>query len=134
MIGVGVYVAEQDRGVVDAVDDDADLAIVKKIAKRRSAPGNDIGQSGALDRWNDGELLPLIEVMEQQRTLGEARAPVIVVQPADTGMAADEQDVLPSVIVIVDELTTPTQEWEVESAMPDFFRDILKNLRRRRLR
>ena len=80
---VGVDVAQQDRRPVDGIDDDVDLAVVEEVAEGRAASGDDIGEPGADDRLDvlEDALLWLLagHIVEEQRALGPACAPVVLV-------------------------------------------------------
>src|ERR1700722_18753471 len=95
--------------MVDAVDHDIDLAIVEQISKRCPSGGDDIGQSSAFNRRNDRKFLTMIQVVKQQRTLCKGHSPIMLVY-LRVNMAADGHNVLPSVVVEVDKLSSPTQK------------------------
>ena len=50
--------------MVNAIDNDIYLAIVKEVAKRCASSWNDIGETGAFDWRNNFKCLAMVDVMK----------------------------------------------------------------------
>src|ERR1700692_1471521 len=64
VILVGIHISQQDRGVIQLIDDDINLAVVEKIAERRTSLCQQKSQAGSLDR-RDKFKLSIAQVAEQ---------------------------------------------------------------------
>ena len=107
MQGVAAVVAQQTRGLVDVVHDDVEVAVVVQVSEgratgavqlleRRAALGLDLVES------------PLSVVVEQLVPLLPGGPQVLRVDVGEHVPIGDE-DVLPAVVVVVDEADTPAK-------------------------
>ena len=105
---VGVDVAEQ-AGVVHVADDDIDLAVVEQVAECCSTAYADSGESCAFDCRDELEL-SVGEVVEEQRALGVCGAPVGVFVGLGINVAVGDEEILPAVVVVVEESVAEAYE------------------------
>src|SRR6185369_190239 len=93
---------------IDDVDDGVELAIVEEIADGKAMSGDDARQSGAFDRGNLIELFAC-HIAQEQRPLSVARSPRHLVDER-IHVAVGGDEVLPAIIVEVEERIAPTKE------------------------
>ena len=62
VVFVGIHIAKQDGCMVDAVDDNVDLAVIEQITEGRSASRDDIGKPGTFYCGNQLETFPLVRL------------------------------------------------------------------------
>jgi hypothetical protein len=110
VVVVGIHIAEEHRRPVDGAYDDIDLAVVEEIAKGRAATRNHIREAGPGHGRNVFEFA-IFEIVEQQRPLRIAGAPVMIAR-VWIDMAVDLEDIQPSIVVVVDKSGAPAQERE----------------------
>src|SRR5215469_1837395 len=95
--------------MVDAVDDYINLAVVKEISESSTTGGKNIGQPGTFYGRHHFELLAMVQVVEQQWSLGPGRSPLMLVD-LRIDVAADKHQVFPAVVVVIEKLGPPAQE------------------------
>ena len=108
MVGVGIDVAEKDRVAVEHVDDGVEFAVVEEIAYSQAAAPDHDGEAGAFDCGNELKFFA-VDVVEEQGALGPCGAPRLVVDDA-VDVAVGDDDVLPAVVVVVEEGVAPAEE------------------------
>ena len=93
---------------VQDIDDDVKLAVVEQISDCQSPANVEICQCRAFDGRHEVKLFPL-DISEEQWTLRPGGSPVGVVNRR-VNMAVCNHDILPAVVVEVQERRRPNQE------------------------
>ena len=103
--------------MVDAVDDDVDIAVVVEVAEGSSAGGSSVGYAGAA-LCGDLFELAVAEIAVEVFVLGVGR---VDVGAFDLGvdMAVGHEDVEPAVVVHVEEAHAPAEEASVDAEAGD---------------
>ena len=101
LVVVRIHVAKQYRNAVHVVDDHVDLAVVENVAKRGTATNTDYRKPGPLDGGNHLKL-SILQVVIEQRALGIAGSPLRMLIHLRIHMAIDNEQVLPTVIVVIE--------------------------------
>src|SRR5436309_7160457 len=112
MMMVRANVAQQYRGPAELVDDYVSFSIVKQISKCRTARDNRHPQPSSLHRRNDFKL-PCFKVVKQQRTLSESCSPITLIH-VGIHVTVGDQEIQPSVVVIIEEAGAPSEEWNCD--------------------
>ncbi len=93
---------------VDDVDDDIEFAVVEEVSDGEASADVDICEAGAFDGWHQVEFFA-VDVSKEQRTLGPGGAPACAVD-AGVDVAVCDDDVLPAVVVEVEEGVAPAEK------------------------
>jgi len=88
--------------MIDVVDDNIDFAVIEEVTECGSATHADLGQSCAFDS-GDKCKSAVLEVVKEEWALGIGCSPLGVLVDAGVNVAIGDEQVLPSIIVEIQE-------------------------------
>src|ERR1700756_4478941 len=107
---IAIYIAQEGWSAVKIVHNDVYLAVVEEVAKSGAPRRRHHCKPTPLHRRNEGEFATT-DISQQQRSLSEAGAPVVIVY-LFVDVTAGDENVLPAVVVVVDEAIAPAKKWD----------------------
>src|SRR6201994_1034535 len=107
---IAIHITQEGWSGVKIVHNDVYLAVVEEVAKSGAPRRRHHREPASLHRRNEREFATT-GISQQQRSLGEAGPPVVIVY-LFVDVTAGDENVLPAVVVVVDEAIAPAKKWD----------------------
>ena len=122
IVPASAFVAQQRRRTVQIVDDDVDVPVVVDIAERAAASEIWRGDGGSRRRGHVGEAaVPQVAVQQFRLAVGEVQ---LAARKLSVHVAVRDEDVLPAVVVDVDEVDAEADVLPVDAQPGPEARDL----------